>query len=408
MTGFEVMWRKKSGVGGDAGGVDRTVTIDKPLQSRRTTSYLSRSSITSTRKSINNIQGREPFSDNTSKYSRVTSNTQKTFKVTKGLTKTKRGGSSSSGRSFTSRPHQSAWNKVLPTIEEAESAYSGMTGIISSFSGHSEGSDSATPFKPKRQRARPGYDSASDFEFENDSLAYSDTEYGVNTTYDTEYTGMTGISALTSVSGMMGLPDIAEDDETNYNTEYTGMTGISTNSEIETNYNTEYTGITRGYSNATDINDGCSRYEEGSAYTEASTAYTTAYTTAYSTAYMHQMMAGAKSDLSQLGSSLSRTDTALTMDIVEDEDIPKGPCDFGFLRGDIKDLVSKGKKGMQGMLRCHAVEPASRKPTLSGRNRSCEYDDTRTNPIVRRSRQSNAMGRSDQQSEQKSLSDCLQ
>jgi hypothetical protein len=285
----------------------------------------------------------------------------------------------------------------LPTIEEAESAYSGMTGIISSFSGHSEGSDSAVPFEPRaRQRARPGYDFGSDFEFENDSLAYSDTAYGVNTNYDTEYTSMTGISALTSVSGMTrGLPDIAEENETNYSV-YTGMAGISTNSEIETNYNAEYT----GYLDATEINDGCSRYEEGSAYTDANTAYTTAY----STAYTHQMMAGARSDLSRL--SLSRTDTALTMDIIEDEDIPKGPCDFGFLRGDIKDLVSTGKKGMQGMLRCQTVEPASPKPTILERNRSYKYDNI--NPIVRRSRQSNAIGSSAQQSKQKSLSDCLQ
>ena len=339
---------------------------------------------------------REPFSDATSKYSSASPSNRSTassgYRVQKGLGKPKKGqqqlqqqqqqqlqqhlpskppsncntsaarpgASNAYGRPQNNAP-TSAWNRValqnshLPTIREAESAYSGMSGIISSFSGHNsdDAEEDATNYNteydipPGSGAGRRQYNT--EFEFDENTAYF--TEYG------TEYTGMMsemgGPSGgwanaggtkytTTGASIRTGLSSITEDNETNYDTHYTAMTDATEDMSAYTDYTnmgdysaystgaTNYTmGTATAYSLAQRPTQSVDDYSN---YTDASTAYDTAYT---GTAY------------TELPDSRRYRETF-------DNDDREEIFDF-----DLKDLSKRFKRGVKSIFACETAGPLS-------------------------------------------------
>ena len=297
----------------------------------------------------------------------------------------------------------SAWNRValqnshLPTIREAESAYSGMSGIISSFSGHNSDDadeEDATNYNteygmpPGPGVGRREYNT--EFEFDENTAYF--TEYG------TEYTGMmskmggTGGGwtnaggtkyTTTGASIRTGLSSITEDNETNYDTHYTAITDATEDMSAYTDYTnmgdysaystgaTNYTmGTATAYSLAQRPTQSVDDYSN---YTDASTAYDTAYT---GTTY------------TELPDSMRYRETF-------DNDDREEIFDF-----DLKDLSKRFKRGVKSMFACETADPLS--PTYPQQQRA--YLHTTSGTAMRPSH--SVVSEKSNQSKQ-SLGDCL-
>ena len=353
----------------------------------------------STMRSRSPKPNREPFSDATSKFSSASpsnrSTTSSGYRVQRGLGKPKKGQQlqqqqqrlpskpsndsaahagtiKSYGRPQSNAPG-SAWNRValqnshLPTIREAESAYSGMSGIISSFSGHN--SDDIDDEEETNYNTKYGIslgpsggrrDYTTEFEFDENTAYF--TEYG------TQYTGM--MSEMGGTSGgwtnagtkyttagasiRTGLSSITEDNETNYDTHYTAITDATEDMSAYTDYTnvgdysaystgeTNYTmGTATAYSLAKRPLQSADDYSN---YTDASTAYDTAYT---GTAY---------TELPDYG----RYRETFENDDREDK--------FDF---DLEDLSNRFKRGVKSMFACNTADPLS--PTYPQRLASLHH-----------------------------------